>query len=896
MGDADDTLRFGSYTLHRVQGLTCGTNEVRVTQKALRVLWALARRAGDTVTKEELFREVWPDVAVGDAALTTCIRELRAAFRDDARRPSFIETRHRQGFRFVAPTRSAQEHASKRLAAQLPPPGLCVGRERELEVLQSTLQTARAGSRQLVVLAGEAGIGKTTLLRTFVDGLNGDEAAAVTGATCADAAGGCEPYRPLLDSVSMLCTRSSSDRGSMMLRRYAPSWWLQFPAFHEVADGPNAPPGSVTSTRMSRELSDYIEALADTHTVLLWIDDLQWGDAATLDWLASFMARVHAARVMILVALRSDRQTRAHDVLAQLQARPSCRGVTLPGLDLSAVADLVRHQRGDGPDVMVLASQLHTRTEGHALFVSLLAEELTPVVSSSGRRSMTATATDRGGRAVAPGPVPERLRDAIDAQIAYLDANEVELLEIASLIVGAEWPAALVAAAADRPVLEVEQALKRMSRRWTFVRHTGSARWPDGTASETFAFRHALHRGALREQIGAHRAAILHARIGHRLEAAFGARARELALPLALHFEEAAQGGKAIAYLLEAASAANRVGAVSDAAHHLSHAIAVLDSEPPSRERDEREAELQVRLGAALMAARGWGASEAERAFVRALELYGGSQDSLSRFSVYWGLWLFRWGRGELLEAQALVERLAQVGSGSTDPMLRLQVLHARWATSSSLGDLEQSLAYANTGWAVWREGVGDEGMLAYGNHHAGVCARGFGARALAMLGESDLARRAADEAVTTARRFSHPFTMAIGLILAGMAYQTLNDEETTRRLAEDAEAVSVEHGFTLMLAWARALKGWAVRNRSAAKALEIAREAVTGAVATGSRQFHTWLLGVLAETQLAAGLVEDGWNTVDEAIAYADMTGERFYVGQLHRIRDELTARARLS
>jgi DNA-binding winged helix-turn-helix (wHTH) protein len=894
MSDAGDTLRFGSYTLHRVQGLMHGTQEVRVTQKALRVLWALARRAGDTVTKDELFREVWPDVAVSDAALTTCVRELRAAFRDDARRPSFIETRHRQGFRFIAPTRIAQDHGSARLAARLPSPALCVGRERELEVLRSTLETARAGARQLVVLAGEAGIGKTTLLRTFVDGLNGDETAVVTGATCAEASGGGEPYRPLLDSVSMLCTRSGSDRGSTMLRRYAPSWWLQFPALTQVTERPDPPPGNVTSTRMSRELSDYIEALARTQTVLLWIDDLQWGDAATLDWLSSFMARAHAARVMILVAVRSDRQTPVHDVLAQLQTKSSCRAMTLPGLDLSAVAHLVRHQRGDGPDVIVLASQLHARTEGHTLFVSLLAEELTRVEGSSDRQSMTAPAPDRGGPPVAPGPMPERLRDAIDAQIACLDANEVELLQIASLIVGAEWPAALVAAAAERPVLEVEQTLKRMSRRWTFVRHAGSTRWPDGTASETFAFRHALHRAALRERIGAHRAAFLHARIGNRLEAAFGVRARELALPLSLHFEEAAQRGKAIAYLLAAASAANRVGAVSDAAQHLSHAIAVLGTEPPSQERDEREAELQVRLGAALMAARGWGASEGERAFVRALELCGTSQDSLSRFSVYWGLWLFRWGRGEPLEAQALVDRLAQVAGGSTDPMLRLQVLHARWATSSSLGDLELSLGYANEGWALCGGGVGEEGMLAYGNHHAGVCARGFGARALAMLGECDEARRAADEAVATARRFSHPFTMAIGLILAGMAYQTLNDEETTRRLAEDAEAVSVEHGFTLMLAWALALKGWAARNRSAPEALEIAQGAVTSAVATGSRQFHTWLLGVLAETQLAAGLVDDGLNTVDEALAYAGTTGERFYVGQLHRIRDELAARAR--
>src|SRR5215510_7857202 len=205
MSHANDTLRFGSYLLHPVQGLTCGTKEVRVTQKALRVLWMLARRAGETVTKEELFREVWPYVAVSDAALTTCIRELRAAFQDDARRPSFIETRHRQGFRFVAPTRPAPDR-SKQLSARLPHAALCVGREHELEIIKSTLATARAGARQLIVIGGEAGIGKTTLLRTFVDGLDCDETAAVSGATCAEAISGCEPYRPLLDSVSMLCT------------------------------------------------------------------------------------------------------------------------------------------------------------------------------------------------------------------------------------------------------------------------------------------------------------------------------------------------------------------------------------------------------------------------------------------------------------------------------------------------------------------------------------------------------------------------------------------------------------------------------------------------------------------------------------------------------------------
>ena len=96
-------IRFGRYRFHATQGLTRGKQEIRVTPKSLAVLCRLLERSGEVVTREELFRDVWPDTAVSDAALTTCIQELRRALEDDARRPKYIETVHRRGFRFLAP-------------------------------------------------------------------------------------------------------------------------------------------------------------------------------------------------------------------------------------------------------------------------------------------------------------------------------------------------------------------------------------------------------------------------------------------------------------------------------------------------------------------------------------------------------------------------------------------------------------------------------------------------------------------------------------------------------------------------------------------------------------------------------------------------------------------------
>jgi TolB-like protein len=97
----DRTLTFGRYRLEPRGGLMSRDRNVRLTPKALALLSFIAERPGEVITKEELFGAIWPEVTVGDAALVTCIQELRKALGDDARRPRYIETLHRRGYRFV---------------------------------------------------------------------------------------------------------------------------------------------------------------------------------------------------------------------------------------------------------------------------------------------------------------------------------------------------------------------------------------------------------------------------------------------------------------------------------------------------------------------------------------------------------------------------------------------------------------------------------------------------------------------------------------------------------------------------------------------------------------------------------------------------------------------------
>jgi DNA-binding winged helix-turn-helix (wHTH) protein/predicted ATPase len=885
---ADRVIRFGSYVLHPTQGLRCNARELRVTQKALRVLYLLAGRQGQVVTKEEIFDAVWPGVAVSDAALTSCIKELRRALKDDARSPRFIETRHRLGFRFLEPT----DATPMTPVAPLPTEDAhrtCVGRAEALRLLAASLDHALAGSRRLAVVHGEAGIGKTTLVDTFVRSVR-DGTVLTATAACVEAYGAVEPYGPLLDALRSLCGRSGDRDRVMQLRQHAPTWWAQFPSFHGPADGPAVDrwTAGVTRERMSRELSDYLDAVAGDQPLILWIDDVHWADDRTLDWLAAFAARPEPSKVLLIVTLRDGYHAHADRLFAGLAMKPWCAPLTLAGLDEAATRLLVeRRQVVAGSGAANLAARLHELTEGHPLFIGAFLDALS--ANPSAFDWTTASATPGVG---APLTVPDRLCALIEEQIGRLGAHETQLLEVASLTAVPEWPSALITAGLADMADDAETLLMRLSSQGAFIQHTGSVSWPDGTIAARFAFRHAIHRAVFARRVTGRRHADIHHRIGMRLEQAFKRPPPELLLALALHFEQAGDFERTTRYLTEAARSANRMGAGEEAIRHLTRALALLRGGAPSTRRDEREVELQMLLGGACMAVHGWGAPEVERAYQRAQALCDGLESTAHHFPTYWGLWLFRWGRGELSLASDLLTVLQRRYDAAPDPMRLLQVFHAQWATAYCMGKFDVTVDCAARGWTLSRGDVPGEATLSYGNHHAGVCARAFAARALASQGRCDEARAAADDAVREARRFAHPFSLALTLVFAAATHQLLREPDDVVTLAEEAEAISSAHGFRLLLAWASALRGWSLSlsDRPAA-AVEIVRDAVSAALRTGSGQFRTLFLCLLAEAQLAAGDPAAGLAAIQDAFGVLQSTGERFHEAELHRLQGQLLA-----
>jgi DNA-binding winged helix-turn-helix (wHTH) protein len=266
--------------------LRSGDQAISLRPKTWAVLCYLAERPGVLVTKEELLNAVWGGTTVTEATLTKSIGEIREALNDEVRRPRFLETVHRRGFRFVSPVESPE--TSPRVLTGASRSGPMVARDTELSRLRDHLAAARAGSRQTVFVTGEAGIGKTTLIDAFLAGLSADPEmrdCAVASGQCVHRHGGQEPLMPVLEAVGRLARGAHSTRVVKLLRDRAPAWLIQMPWLVEAGElgELTARLSSTTPERMLRLFAHLVEELTRETTLVLVLEDLHWADTSTVD-------------------------------------------------------------------------------------------------------------------------------------------------------------------------------------------------------------------------------------------------------------------------------------------------------------------------------------------------------------------------------------------------------------------------------------------------------------------------------------------------------------------------------------------------------------------------------------------------------------------------------------
>jgi DNA-binding winged helix-turn-helix (wHTH) protein len=284
-----------------------GDEQISLRPKTFEVLCYLIEHSGKLVTKAELLDAVWAEVSVSDTMPAICVAELRKALGDDARHAVFIETVHKRGYRFIAKvTTAASEHSAKLPPVRLEPAPIVVGREDAIARLQEWYNQAANGERRVVFVTGEAGIGKTTLIRAFLNSI-GNNGIHIGRGQCIEQYGAGEPYMPVLEALTRLGQEPGGERLVEILNRLAPAWLAQMPALLGEADRARLQGAAqeVTQKRLLRELTLVLEALAADLPLVLFFEDLHWSDLSTLTLIAAIARRTERARLLIIGTYRT---------------------------------------------------------------------------------------------------------------------------------------------------------------------------------------------------------------------------------------------------------------------------------------------------------------------------------------------------------------------------------------------------------------------------------------------------------------------------------------------------------------------------------------------------------------------------------------------------------------
>ena len=470
--------------------------EVPLERRALDMLCYLALHPGRLITKDELLSEVWQAQTLTDNVLSNTASKLRKALGQAAGAREPIETVRGRGFRWHA-VRLSGNHAAH--SANLPVADSrsepFVGRVQVMELLERAVDQAEQGHGQLVMLVGDAGMGKTRTLdelakRARARGFSVWEGAAYGG-------GGAPPYWLWVEVLRS----AHADLSRAMFRRHLPadSWAMSLLVPELVSTDSNLSADSAaTRFRLFDEVARFIGSASADAPRLIIADDIHWADDGTLELLAHAARALKKHSVVLAVSLRYHDATAQDGRSAALQRLGrQATHVTLSGLSLREVEELVtafgeRHSVGAR-----LTGVLYLRTQGNPFFVrqtlELLAQRGEPI-DGHGLESLA---------------IPPAVRDVLRQRIDALGDDTRRVLRVASAA-GVEFDAGVLADVLEVPLAPVLSAIEPARRKRVVVSHP--------TTPHCFGFGHALLRDSIYDELDLVERGTFHARLGRVLE------------------------------------------------------------------------------------------------------------------------------------------------------------------------------------------------------------------------------------------------------------------------------------------------------------------------------------------------------------------------------------------
>jgi predicted ATPase len=322
--------------------------------------------------------------------------------------------------------------------------------------------------------------------------------------------------------------------------------------------------------------------------------------------------------------------------------------------------------------------------------------------------------------------------------------------------------------------------------------------------------------------------------------------------------------------------------------------LELLARRPGTDEDARQQLWLQMTLGVPLIATEGYAAAEVGRVYLKAREICQRLEPTPELSQVLWGLWTFHALRAELSTALGIANEFLQLAERGTYPGVALRGHWTMEITCTHQGRFRLALDHFERALSLC--GSDQERGMMGDALDAGIAVRGFAGWARWFIGQPDHALVAIQEAVALARYLSEPHGLAHALAFAAVFHQLRRERPTAQQYADEAIALSADHGLALYEAMARIVRGWALIGRgNDEQAAEELRQGLAGWQSTGAQLMRPHFLALLAEACAPTRRDDSGLRLLDEALALSESTGERYYQSELCRLKGErLLARAR--
>ncbi len=682
-----------------------------------------------------------------------------------------------------------------------------VGRAAESALLRDRLRKASAGAGQIVLLSGEAGIGKSRLAAQL--------AAEVASEPHTRLRYQCSPYHrdsvlhPFVVALGRAARLAPEDPAETQLDKLeailAPARIAEtaplFASLLSIPTGDRYPPLALSAAQQRRltlaALLDQLEALARQKPVLMLFEDAHWADATSLEVLDLTVERVRALPVLVMITFRPEYE-------APWTGLSHVTSIALDRLAPAEVETLAEHVAGR-PLPPEVTAQIVAKTDGVPLFV----EELTKAVLEGG----LLVAGPQGWRLDGPLPpfaIPATLQDSLAARLDRL-APIKEIAQIGAAI-GREFSYPLLRAVAGRDEPALRAALAQLEEAELLFR---SGAPPDAR----YTFKHALVQDTAYETLLRSRRQILHRRIADALRGEFPAIAAAEPELVAHHLTQAGLDEPAIEWWGKAGDQALRRSAFKEAAAHLGKAIELADklaATAPSPAPGINRLHLQTSLGNALMWAKGFAAPETSAAFARARELASREEGASERFSAYHGLWQGHLNRCEpspLREIAALFLHEAAARPNCPEAVIAHRI---SGLTCFYFGDFSGAHEHFQRTIELYEEAWHADFSNRFG-HDPRAVAQAFDAVALWVLGRADEALPLADRALANAGSAAHAPTMGTALVFVALLGLVRCDPEAVATYGQAlADIVSRYDLPAFMVGFAVSFRAWAKRPEGA--------------------------------------------------------------------------------